>query len=309
MDLIVGDPAWLPHPVRAIGALIAFGERSTLRGAHGDARREKLAGAGLAAVVVLATASSAALLLVGTYRSRLPHAEAALEIMLAASTLATRDLLCEADAVIDALGRGDLVRARARLARIVGRDTEHLDEHEIARATIETLAESTCDGIVAPLCALGLGGVPLAYAFKAASTLDSMIGHIESPYTHFGWFAAKLDDALCFLPARLAASAICLLAPLIGGSVADAWETLVADGSRHRSPNAGRPEAAMAGALRVRLGGSNVYGGVTHRGETLGARFAAPNCADARRARRLVSWVATFSAIAIAGIGAARDAS
>lgn len=308
VDLIAGDPSWLPHPVRAIGGATALGERLALWGARGDARRETVAGAGLAATIVLTAASCAALLLDGALRIRGVRTAAAFEIVLAASTLATRDLLVEADAVLDALDAGDLARARLRLARIVGRDTGSLDEPEVVRAVIETLAESTCDGIVAPLCALALGGVPLAYAFKAASTLDSMIGHIEPPHTYLGWFAAKLDDAFCFVPARLTAFAICLVAPLAGGSIALARRTLVADGDRHRSPNAGRPEAAMAGALQVRLGGTNVYAGNAHHGEVIGSQFAGPNSADGRRARRLVLCVATLSAGAIACVTAACEA-
>ncbi len=303
LDLALGDPASLPHPVRAIGAVTGYGERIALRLARGNARVEALAGIALTAAIVGSSAACAAAILAAVRRIAGPGARAVFEIGLAASALATRDLLAEADAVLAALATGDLSRARQRLARIVGRDTHALEEPEIARATIETLAESLCDGIVAPLCALAAGGVPLAVAFKAASTLDSMIGHIEAPYTYFGRAAAKLDDALCFVPARASAVAIALAAPLVaGGSSSGAWRTLRADGHRHRSPNAGRPEAAMAGALRVRLGGTNFYGGIAHPGDVLGRAFAPPSTRDVRRARAIVLRAAIMFAAAIAAV-------
>jgi hypothetical protein len=165
------------------------------------------------------------------------------------------DPIVEASAVTARLEYGDVCGAQRYVARIVGRDTAQLDAPEIARATIETLAESACDGIIAPLLALAIGGVPLALAFKAASTLDSMIGHIEPPYTFLGRASARLDDVACYLPARITAFLIAGCAPLVGADARRAFAVLRADGHRHRSPNAGRPEAAMAGALGVRLGG------------------------------------------------------
>ena len=308
IDLLAGDPQWFPHPVRAMGAAIAFGEPIARRACGSGRERERCAGALLSAAIIGAAAFASLALPAYAERCAGRRGRTAVEVVLAATTIATRDLLAEADAVLDALDARDLAFARARLARIVGRDTAHLDASEIARATIETLAESACDGIVAPLCALALGGLPLAFAFKAASTLDSTIGHIEPPYTDFGRFAAKLDDALCFVPARLTALAICALATCAGGSPADAWATLIADGGRHASPNAGRPEAAMAGALRVRLGGSNRYGGVERYGAFSGERFEAPACADARRARNLVFAVALVAGACTSLLVALRDA-
>ena len=287
-DAAFGDPCYLPHPVRAIGALCTSGERFARLWARGHARREKVAGALLCATLVGGTYALSATLL---RRARKADARigTALEIVLAWTTLAARDLSAEASAVIAALEADDLVLARTRVARIVGRDTAQLDSSEITRATIETLAESACDGIVAPLLALALGGVPLALAFKAASTLDSMIGHIEEPYTHLGWTSARLDDVACFLPARITALALVLCAPLCRGSAARAFSVLRSDGRRHRSPNAGRPEAAMAGALGVRLGGTNYYDGVLRAAAYLGDGLAIPNAAAARRARSLIT--------------------
>jgi adenosylcobinamide-phosphate synthase len=303
-DAAFGDPAEFPHPVRAVGALCAGAERLARAYARGDARRERRAGALLCATLVGGTYALSAAALA---RARRTDARCgfALEVALAWTTLAARDLLAEARAVIAALEAGDLPRARTRVARIVGRDTARLDSAEIARATIETLAESACDGIVAPLLALAVGGVPLALAFKAANTLDSMLGHLEAPYTHLGWASAQLDDVACFLPARITAVALALCAPSVGGDASRALAVLRADGHRHRSPNAGRPEAAMAGALGVRLGGTNHYDGVPHAAPPLGARFSQPTVDAARKAGRLVATSACALAVALVALRAA----
>ncbi|MSO23454.1 MAG: cobalamin biosynthesis protein CobD [Acidobacteria bacterium] len=176
---------------------------------------------------------------------------AASEILLAWTVLATRSLQNEASSVLDALSAGDLVEARQRLSRIVGRDTESLGESEMARAVIETVAESTCDGVIAPLTFLTLGGVPAGMAYKAINTLDSMIGHRESPYTYFGRCSARVDDAANFVPARFTALCITAAAGLTGKDATGAWRVWRRDGWKHPSPNAGQGEAAMAGALGI----------------------------------------------------------
>ncbi len=299
-DAAFGDPRGFPHPVRVLGTLCAGAERLARACARGDARREKVAGALLCASLV---GGSYAISTVALARARRWDARfgVALEIGLAWTTLAARDLLAEAHAVSAALEADDVARARTCVARIVGRDTAELAPDEIARATIETLAESACDGVVAPLLALATGGVPLALAFKAASTLDSMIGHIEAPYTYLGWASARLDDVTCFLPARITALALALCAPCVGGDAARACAVLCADGHRHRSPNAGRAEAAMAGALGVRLGGMNRYGGVPNATPFLGAWLPPPTVAAVRVAARLVG----MSTVAVASVAIA----
>jgi adenosylcobinamide-phosphate synthase len=205
--------------------------------------------------------------------------------MLAWTALATRSLLSEAHTVIRALEADDLELARVRLARIVGRDTEHLDETGIARAVIETLAESACDGIVAPVFWLAIGGVPCAMAYKAINTLDSMIGHREPPYLYFGRFAARLDDGINFVPARLTAMGIVTAAKFQGLQI---W---LRDGNNHASPNAGQTEAAMAGVLNVRLGGASMYEGVLHDTPLLNPEGHAPSVNDTRAALALVAIV------------------
>ena len=206
LDWIVGDPEALPHPVRLIGSVIDRGHKQFLS-RHCNPACEWAKGAALSTAVVGTTA------LLGRAVS---GTNVLCEVFLAATTLATRNLLDEASNVLNALDAGELGLARARLSRIVGRDTANLTESEIARAVIETLAESTCDGIVAPMFYLALGGVPAALAYKAVNTLDSMIGHREPPYTYFGRFAARMDDVCNLLPARIAAASIVLAAPLAG---------------------------------------------------------------------------------------------
>jgi adenosylcobinamide-phosphate synthase len=195
-DLLCGDPEWFPHPVRLIGRLTAGGEALTQPG-RGSARRDLIAGAVLVSVILALTVSSTIVMIV-TARWLHPSLGFTVDVILAWTALATGSLLAEARQVLRALDADDLVRARQRLARIVGRDTATLPEPEVSRGLIETLAESTCDGIVAPLLYLVMGGVPVALAYKAINTLDSMIGHREPPYTYFGRCAARLDDVANF---------------------------------------------------------------------------------------------------------------
>jgi adenosylcobinamide-phosphate synthase len=297
MDLIVGDPEWFPHPVRAIGRLIRKGQ-SVARPGHASPAKDLWNGALVTTAVVSITAGVAVATLVVTRRVH-PHVALAAEIVLTWTVLATGSLLSEAHRVLRALDDGDLPRARQQLSRIVGRDTATLSESEIARAVIETVAESTCDGIVAPLCYLVAGGVPAALAYKAVNTLDSMIGHPEAPYTYFGRIAARLDDVANFVPARVTALAIAGAAALTGEDGAQALRVWRRDHGRHSSPNAGHPEAAMAGALRVTLGGTNFYDGVASHKPLLGAGQPPPAARAARRACR-VALVASILTCAIA---------
>jgi adenosylcobinamide-phosphate synthase len=277
LDAAFGDPPSLPHPVRAIGAAIAAGERYARRAFPATPAGELRGGAALTLTVVAGTYLSAGV------ASVVPP----LEVLAAASALAIRDLRDHVRAVSTALNVGDLQVARERLARIVGRDTGRLDEGGIARAAIETLAESTCDGIVAPLFYLVVGGAPLALAYKAVNTLDSTIGHLEEPYRNFGTFAARLDDAANYLPARLAAGCIASAAALLFRSGGSSCETWLREGGRHRSPNAGQVEAAMSGALEVHLGGTNRYDGVETPGAEFGERWRDPDARDVERAMQL----------------------
>lgn len=289
-DRLAGDPEWFPHPVRLIGMAITRGE-TALRRLPQSNFVELLSGAALTVVVVSGTycISRKVLQAAGARSSSLGNI---LELILAWNCLAARNLEQEALSVARTLEAEDLPLARSRVARIVGRDTEHLDTPEVCRAVMESLAESASDGIVAPLFYLALGGVPLALAYKAVNTLDSMIGHTDKRYFYFGKAAARLDDAANYLPARLTAAAIVAVSYV--QNYADpraAWETWRRDGDKHKSPNAGHPESAMAGALHVQLGGDNTYQGELVTAERMGAEFSPPTLVKVRSAIRLVSLV------------------
>jgi adenosylcobinamide-phosphate synthase len=295
MDLIVGDPEWFPHPVRAMGRMIAVGESLATPGQHAPLR--DLVQGGVVTVLVVAGTTAAAIAALGAVRLAHPGIAFVSETLLAWTVLATGSLLTEGNRVIYALERDDIVSARAQLARIVGRDTATLTESEIARGVIETLAESTCDAIVAPLCFLVAGGVPAALGYKAVNTLDSMIGHREPPNTYFGGVAARLDDIANWIPARLAAVSIAVAAACTGHSGAGALRLWRRDHGNHDSPNAGHPEAAMAGALGVGLGGTNYYDGIAATKPLIGAGNPVPTIAAARAACRIVAAASLVSFI------------
>jgi adenosylcobinamide-phosphate synthase len=305
LDWIAGDPEWFPHPVRWMGRCTQLAE-SLLHRPGQSARDELMAGAALTAGLVgasyLVTAKAIAMAYrIGTITGM------ATEILLGWTCIASRNLVDESLAVIRALQQEDLARARQRLARIVGRDTQCLCEKEINRAVIETLAESACDGILAPLVYMAIGGVPMAMAYKAVNTLDSMIGHADQYYFYFGKVAARLDDVANYVPSRVAALALSTAAGMgTGTSATSALRIWRRDGGKHKSPNAGQPESAMAGALRVRLGGDNTYAGEGIAAPLLGAEFERPTHRHVKRALRLVAGVsllATAIAVAVRSVG------
>src|SRR6266849_7126262 len=265
------SPAWLPHPVRWMGRMIKGGEQLLLKVARTPSS-EFVAGLLLTIAVVgtFGAGSWKLLLWLQGWNQTLAFA---VSLYLAASTLATRSLLDEARAVRRFLVNGDLVSARQQIGRIVGRDTHNLDESEVTRAAIETLAESASDGIVAPMFYLAIGGVPAAMAYKAINTLDSMIGHRGKQYEFFGKCAARLDDVVSFIPARVTALFFVSAARTLHLDWRGARAIMRRDGAKHKSPNAGHPEAAMAGALGVRLGGMNFYDGEAHEGQYLGDAY------------------------------------
>jgi len=297
LDWIAGDPEWFPHPVRWMGRCTQLAE-SLLRRPGQSARSELMAGAALTAGLVGASYLGTAKAIAVAYRIGTVTGMVT-EILLGCTCIASRNLIDESLAVIRALEQEDLARARQRLSRIVGRDTLPLSETEINRAVIETLAESACDGIVAPLVYMAIGGVPMAMAYKAVNTLDSMIGHADQRYLYFGKVAARLDDVANYLPARVTAAGLATAAGLGSGtSATSAWRIWRRDGEKHKSPNAGQPESAMAGALQVRLGGDNTYAGEHIAAPLLGAEFERPMRHHAKQALRLVAGVSLFTAVA-----------
>jgi adenosylcobinamide-phosphate synthase len=253
LDLVLGDPPDWPHPVRLIGRAITYWE--------GVLYQPTVMAGALFWLAVMGTTLTG-IILVLSVAALLPLA---LGVMLLTyflyTGLATRSLHRESRLVEVALARGDLAEARKKLALIVGRETAQLEPDEIRRAAIETVAENLGDGVAAPMFFTMLLGLPGLYLYKAANTMDSMVGYKNYRYGKFGKFAARVDDVLNFLPARLTALLMVLAAYLLGLSPRGAWRILRRDAGKASSPNAGWPEAAMAGALSVRLGGPSTYFG------------------------------------------------
>lgn len=299
LDLLCGDPRGWPHPVVWIGRLIG-----TLEGlCTGLCGRTYLAGLLLTAATLTVTGLCGWAALAGAAALH-PWLGVALALWLAYTCLALRALHVESRAVATCLAADNLAGARAALALIVGRDTAALDEQGILRATVETVAENTSDGILAPLCYLLAGGPLAALLYKAASTLDSMVGYRNARYAEVGWASARLDDLLNWLPARLTALLLVLAAALLRRDAAGAWRCVRRDARKHKSPNAGYPEAAVAGALGITLGGAAVYGGLAVDKATLGDGSRALTLADYRATVQLM-YLAALLALAGGIAGAA----
>lgn len=288
LDLLFGDPAWLPHPVIWMGKYISLFERIVRPRFPRTPRGELLCGALLALSLPLLTLSLSlgAVLLA---RQAGAWAELALETFWCAQTLAARGLATESRRVYDALLSGDLAAARQAVGRIVGRDTSQLDAEGVAKAAVETVAENSSDGVAAPMLFMFLGGAPLALLYKAVNTMDSMVGYRSETYLYFGRAAAKLDDAANFLPARVTALCWIAAAALTGRDAGAAFRILRRDARKHLSPNAGQIEAACAGALGIRLGGEAWYFGQRYEKAALGDALRPCEPEDILRANRLMT--------------------
>ncbi len=283
LDLILGDPRRLPHPVVGIGRLITFTEKALRR----LFPNERAGGVLLLFVTVGVSYAVAHLTLKAAYGVS-PYLGFAAAALLAWTCLAARSLHRESRLVADALVRGDLDGARRYLSFIVGRDTAELEAPEIWRGVVETVAENTSDGVIAPLFFLMLGGPALGLAYKAVNTLDSMVGYKNERYLRFGWGSARFDDLANFVPARLTGFLMVAVAPLVGLSARNAWRIMRRDGRNHSSPNSGVPEAAAAGALAVQLGGTNHYFGKPVSKPTIGDPCGALSQESYRGAVRLM---------------------
>jgi adenosylcobinamide-phosphate synthase len=317
LDLAIGDPRWLPHPVRMIGRAAAYMERLLRARFTGDA--ERAAGIILVVTVVVPAALTALLIREVLLRANinlLRIISMALLIYLAATTIALRELITSARLVIESAKDGALDASRKKLAMIVGRDTGNLTEDGVVRATVETLAENLSDGVIAPIFYLTLGGIPLAIAYKAINTLDSMVGYKNERYIRFGWAAARLDDIANYIPARITGMFLVIAAffyslfkdPANSVSVAhNALSVMQRDGRNHTSPNSGMPEAAMAGALGLRLGGPSTYCGIVAEKPYIGDERGRNSLEASERAVTLVSLASVLSVITAAILLRVRD--
>jgi adenosylcobinamide-phosphate synthase len=258
-DALIGDPDWLwrrpGHPVAWIGALIGVLDRRFNRE---DQSQEQRKSAGIASTAAMVALSAAVGFLIQTIVQQLPMGNILLAL-IASVFIAQRSLYQHVARVRSAFVEGGLAGARKAVAMIVGRDPEQLDEAGICRAAIESCAENFSDGVVAPAFWLALLGLPGLIAYKAINTADSMIGHRSARYASFGWAAARLDDLVNLVPARLSALLLAIAAPIAGATIRASLRVVQRDASKHRSPNAGWPESAMAGALGVALAGPRRY--------------------------------------------------
>ena len=259
LDLLVGDPRSLPHPVIFIGRFIAVLEKKLHNLGHNA--KTQLAWGAVVVVLVLTGTVLTVLLIMNTAAAIHPFVATVVTVALLSTTLAVRSLSDAANDVVQPLLTDDLPAARVAVSMIVGRDTDVMDEHEVARATVETVAENTVDGVTAPLFYALIGGLPLALAYKAINTMDSMLGYKNERYLYFGRAAAKLDDLVNWIPARLTVAVMLAASFVLRLKTGDGWSAVKTDGQKHPSPNSGLAEAFTAGALGITLGGENRYGG------------------------------------------------
>jgi len=298
LDLVLGDPRWIPHPVRLIGWTAGLLERAFTA----VLGRTYLAGL-LFTIVIVGGVYGGAWGWLRFAASIDPWLGWSSSAVLLYTCFAARDLDRHATRVRRALEREDLQGAQQQLSMIVGRYTAALGEREIVRAAVESVAESTLDGVIAPLFFAILGGAPAAMAFKAASTLDSMVGHKSDRYLRFGWASARLDDVLNWLPARIAQVLYPAASLCVGLRPASTWRIARRDGRKSPSPNAAISEAALAGALGVRLGGLNTYDGVPEERPHLGEPLRDLESEDIHRS---VAWMYVLSLLALFVFGVGR---
>ena len=269
LDLIFGDPHWLPHPICLIGNLIGFIE-GNLRPRLEPNKNALLLGGALMVIIVLVISFAVPMAILLAAGMVSPWLAFALETLMCYQIFATKCLRDESMKVYDALHNNDLADARVKLSWIVGRDTQNLDEEEITKGAVETVAENTADGIIAPMFYMFLGGVPLAFLYKGINTMDSMVGYKNDKFLYFGRCAAKLDDVANLIPARITGLVMIAAAFLVGLDGKNAWKIFWRDRYNHLSPNSAMTESVTAGALNIQLGGDHFYFGKLVHKDTIG---------------------------------------
>lgn len=283
IDIFVGDPYNFPHPIRAIGTLIAKLEKF-VRERFKNLRK---GGVFLALTVLIASTLVPLAVLFVCYKINI-YLGLAVESVMCWQLVAARCLQKESMKVCRAVEEKDIEKARKAVSMIVGRDTDVLDETGIVKAAVETVAENTSDGVTAPIMYIAFGGAPLGFFYKAANTMDSMIGYTNEKYIDIGRFAAKLDDVLNFIPSRLTALVMILSAYMLGADGKNAARIWKRDRRKHASPNSAQTESVCAGALDIRLAGDAYYFGELHKKEFIGDDIRTPESEDIRRANRLM---------------------
>lgn len=294
LDVCLGDPRWLYHPICAIGNLIGV-LRKRLPSLFSDTPSgQRKAGLLLVVIVCLCSLVIPAAVLYLLYRWS-PGAGFALESFWCYQLLAGKSLKTESMKVYEEVKKDNLEGARYAVSMIVGRDTQNLTMEGVVKATVETVAENTSDGVVAPMLYMAIGGVPLMFLYKGINTMDSMIGYKDAKYLHLGRYAARLDDGVNYIPARLCAALMILAAYVTGNRGAKAREIFLRDRYNHASPNSAQTESVMAGALGVQLAGNACYFGKVYEKPTIGDATRAISGEDIKLANRLMYVTAAFT--------------
>ena len=301
LDLLVGDPHGFPHPVVLIGKMISGGEKLVRKIFPKTVLGEQIAGGVLWVLVVGLSFAIPALLLSLAYGVN-QWLGFALETLLCAQILATKSLKEESMKVYAALKTGDLEASRYAVSMIVGRDVSRLDEAGVTRAAVETVAENTSDGIVAPMLFLAIGGAPLGFFYKAVNTMDSMLGYVEPPYKNIGLVGAKMDDVFNFVPARLSAVLMLAAGGILRLDVKNGWKIFKRDRFCHASPNSAQTESVCAGLLGLRLAGDAWYHGVLHKKPYIGDGLREIETQDIPRACNLLYVTAFLALLVFAGV-------
>ena len=300
MDLLLGDPYWLPHPIRLIGNWISFLEKRLLGSKteekHITPEQEQRRGMLLVLAVLSSTVFVTAVLLLGAYRLH-PYLGAVIESIMTYQILATKCLKVESMKVYQELKKGDIAASRKAVSMIVGRDTECLDETGVAKAAIETVAENTSDGVIAPMIFTAIGGPILGFFYKAVNTMDSMVGYKNEKYQYFGSAAAKFDDVVNYIPARLSAWLMILASAITHMDWKNAKKIFLRDRYNHKSPNSAQTESVMAGALDVQLAGDAWYFGKLCKKPTIGDTIREIEPEDIRRSHTLLYMTAVLALV------------
>ena len=267
VDFIIGDPYGFPHPVIYMGKFISTLEKYFRKKAKNDKELKKYGGFIFLILILTIYITTFVIVSIFSFNKIL---YILVNSFLLYTTVAAKCLKVESEKVYKALEDEDINKARLMLSYIVGRDTTTLEESEIVRAAVETVAENTSDGVIAPLFYGIIGGAPLAMMYKAINTMDSMLGYLTEKYKYIGYFPAKLDDIANFIPARITGIAMCISSPIVGGNIIRAVRVMIRDRKNHKSPNCAYPEGAAAGAMDIRLGGTNIYFGEVIEKPTIG---------------------------------------
>ncbi|SFR72653.1 adenosylcobinamide-phosphate synthase CbiB [Anaeromicropila populeti] len=301
LDLLIGDPHWLWHPVRGIGKLVTVLEK-WLRSIFPKTQRGEWIGGITLVVAVAVFAAGVPALLLYTFYGWNRCAGVFLESIFCWQLLATKALKVESMKVYQELSHNDIRGARRAVSMIVGRDTENLTEEGITKAAVETVAENTSDGSIAPMLYLALGGAVLGFFYKAVNTMDSMVGYKNEKYLYFGRAAAKVDDILNFIPARLSAGLMLLAAIIKGYDTRNAWKIYRRDRYHHASPNSAHTEAVMAGALGIQLGGDASYFGTLYHKQTIGDNLRTVEISDIKKSNELLYLTAVLGILLLDGV-------